>query len=295
MSINMMDIKDLRCFIVLAEELNFRRAAEKLHMSQPPLTRLIGQLERELGITLFERTTRRVELTEAGQSLLREARGLILCADETARRIRHATSEASNRLRVGYVPLALYTVLPQFLDQCRKDFPELELDLRERTTDMQLSELCSAEIDIGFIYMPVYSNLLAVKSVYREPMKLAVPNSHPMANHSGVKLTDFASDVLIMHSRAENPAMYDDILRCCTVAGFSPRILQKADDQSCMALLMAGQGVHFIASGVECLEPNGLKHLAISGTAPTLELAIAWRQEDPSSATKSLVSQIPGV
>lgn len=291
----MMDIKDLRCFIVLAEELNFRRAAEKLHMSQPPLTRLIGQLERELGITLFERTTRRVELTEAGQSLLREARGLILCADETARRIRHATSEASNRLRVGYVPLALYTVLPQFLDQCRKDFPELELDLRERTTDMQLSELCSAEIDIGFIHIPVYSNLLAVKSVYREPMKLAVPNSHPMANHSGAKLTDFASDVLIMHSRAENPAMYDDILRCCTVAGFSPRILQKADDQSCMALLMAGQGVHFIASGMECLEPNGLKHLAISGIAPTLELAIAWRQEDPSSATKSLVSQIPGV
>ncbi|GAB4377009.1 MAG: LysR family transcriptional regulator [Elainellaceae cyanobacterium] len=291
----MMDIKDLRCFIVLAEELNFRRAAEKLHMSQPPLTRLIGQLERELGVALFERTTRRVELTEAGQSLLREARGLILCADETARRIRHATSEASNRLRVGYVPLALYTVLPQFLDQCRKDFPELELDLRERTTDMQLSELCSAEIDIGFIYMPVYSNLLTVKPVYREPMKLAVPNSHPMANHSAVKLTDFASDVLIMHSRAENPAMYDDILRCCTVAGFSPRILQKADDQSCMALLMAGQGVHFIASGVECLEPNGLKHLAINGTAPTLEIAIAWRQEDPSSATKSLMSQIPGV
>lgn len=290
-----MDIKSLRCFIVLAEELNFRKAAEKLHMSQPPLTRLIGQLERELGVALFERTTRRVELTEAGQNLLREARGLILYADETARRIRHATSEASNRLRVGYVPLALYTVLPQFLDQCRKEFPGLELDLRERTTDMQLSELCSAEIDIGFIYMPVYSNLLAFKPVYREPMKLAVSNSHPMANHSAVKLTDFASDVLIMHSRSENPAMYDDILRCCTVAGFSPRILQKADDQSCMALLMAGQGVHFIASGVECLEPNGLKHLAISGTAPTLELAIAWRQEDPSSATKSLVSQIPGV
>lgn len=290
-----MDIKDLRCFIVLAEELNFRQAAEKLHMSQPPLTRLIGQLERELGVTLFERTTRRVALTKAGQSLLREARGLILYADETARRIRHATSEASNRLRVGYAPLALYTVLPQFLDQCRKDFPELELDLRERTTDMQLNELCSAEIDIGFIYMPIYSNLLAVKSVYREPMKLAVPTSHPMANYSAVKLTDFASDVFIMHPRAENPAMYDGILQCCTVAGFSPRILHKADDQSCMALLMAGQGVHFIASGVECLEPNGLKHLTISGTAPTLELAIAWRQEDPSSAVKSLVSQIPGV
>lgn len=290
-----MDIKDLRCFIVLAEELNFRQTAEKLHMSQPPLTRRIRQLERELGVSLFKRTTRRVELTEAGQSLLREARGLLLHADETARRIRHATSKDSNRLRVGYVPLALYTVLPQFLDQCREDFLELELDLRERTTDMQLNELCSAEIDIGFIYMPIYSELLSTKSVYREPMKLAVPASHPMAKHSAVKLTDFASEIFIFHPRAENPAMYDDILRCCTVAGFSPRILQKADDQSCMALLMAGQGVHFIASGMECLEPNGLEHLVISDTAPTLELAIAWRQEDPSSVVKSLINQISSV
>lgn len=290
-----MDIKDLRCFIVLAEALNFRQAAEKLHISQPPLTRRIRQLERELGVSLFERTTRRVALTEAGQSLSREARGLVLYADETARRIRHATSKASNRLRVGYVPLALYKVLPQFINQCKKDFPEIELDLRERTTDMQLNELCSAEIDIGFIYMPMYSELLATKSVYRELMKLAVPTSHPMANHSAAKLTDFASDIFIFHPRAENPAMYDDILRCCTMAGFSPRIVQKADDQSCMALLMAGQGIHFIASGMECLEPNGLKQLTISGPAPTLELAIAWRQEDPSSIVKSLVYQISGV
>lgn len=290
-----MDIKDLRCFIVLAEELNFRRAAEKMHMSQPPLTRLIGRLERELGVALFKRTTRNVELTEAGQSLLREARGLLLHADETARRIRHATSEASNRLRVGYVPLALYTVLPQFLDQCRQDFPELELDLHERTTDMQLNELYSAEIDIGFIYMPIYSELLAVKAVYREPMKLAIPAHHPMANQPAIKLTNFASDVFIMHPRAENPAMYDDILRCCTMVGFSPRIFQKADDQSCMALLMAGQGIHFIASGMECLEPTGLKHLVIDDTVPTLELAMAWRREDPSSIVKSLVSEIPGI
>jgi DNA-binding transcriptional LysR family regulator len=285
------DIKDLRCFIVLAEELNFRRAAEKMHMSQPPLTRLIGRLEQEIGVALFKRTTRNVELTEAGQSLLKEARTLLLHADEAARRIRHATSEASNRLRVGYVPLALYIVLPQFLDRCRKHFPQIELDLHERTTGTQLNELCSAEIDIGFIYMPVHSELLAVKAVYREPMKLAVPAYHPMADQPSVKLTSFANDVFIMHPRAENPAMYDDILRCCTVAGFSPRIFQKANDQSCMALLMAGQGIHFIASGMECLEPTGLKHLTISGAAPTLELAMVWRREDPSSIVRSLVSK----
>lgn len=290
-----MDIKDLRCFIVLAEALNFRQAAEKLHMSQPPLTRRIRQLERELGVSLFERTTRRVALTEAGQSLLSEARGLVLYADETARRIRHTTSKASNCLRIGYVPLALYTVLPEFLDQCRADFPHLELDLRERTTDMQLDELGSAAIDIGFVYTPIYSKLLATKSVYREPMKLAVLTTHPMANYAVAQLTDFASDIFIVHPRSENPAMYDDILRCCTTAGFSPRLLQKADDQCCMALLMAGQGIHFIASGMECLEPNGLEHLVIKGTVPTLELAIAWRQEDPSSIVKSLVNRISDI
>lgn len=288
-----MDTKGLRCFIVLAEELNFRRAAEKMHMSQPPLTRLVGRLERELGVALFKRNTRNVQLTEAGHSLLREARELLSHADETARRIRHATSAASNRLRVGYVPLALYTVLPQFLNQCREDFPKIDLDLHERTTEIQLNQLCSAEIDVGFIYMPVYSELLAVKAVYREPMKLAIPAHHPMANQPSAKLTAFANDIFIMHPRSENPAMYDDILRSCTKAGFTPRIFQKTNDQSCMALLMAGQGIHFIASGMECLEPNGLKHLLISDASPSLELAIAWRREDPSSVLKSLVSKIP--
>lgn len=289
-----MEIRDLRCFMTLSEELNFRRAAEKLHMSQPPLTRLIGQLEQELGVALFIRTTRSVELTdEAGKVLLKEARELLAHADETARRVRHATSQASNRLRIGYVPLALYTSLPRLLSSCRERFANIELDLRERTTTAQVTELHSAEIDVGFLHMPVYSKLLEFKSVYRELMKLAVPVNHPMANQPSVKLTDFANDIFIMHPRAENPAMYDDILRCCTAAGFSPRIRQKANDQSCMALLSAGQGVHFIASGMECLKPIGVSHIVVSDMTPTLEIAIAWRREDPSFVVKSLVSEIP--
>jgi DNA-binding transcriptional LysR family regulator len=287
-----MEIQDLRCFITLSEELNFRRAAEKLHMLQPPLTRLIGRLEQEIGVALFNRTTRTVGLTEAGQHLLKEARALLLHADETARRIRHATSEASNRLRIGYVPLALYTVMPQFLNHCRRVFPKIELDLCERSTDMLLDQLHSAEIDIGFIFMPIFSKLLDTKRVYREPMKLAISADHSMANQQSAKLIEFANDVFIMHPRTENSAMYDDILRCCTAAGFSPRILKKAHDQNCMALLLAGQGIHFIASGVECLGSTGLRHIAISDIAPALELAIAWRREDPYSVVRLLVSEL---
>lgn len=289
-----MEIRDLRCFMTLSEELNFRRAAEKLHMSQPPLTRLIGQLEQELGVALFIRTTRSVELTEAGKVLFKEGRELLAHADETARRVRHATTQASNRLRIGYVPLALHTsFLPRLLSRCRERFANIELDLRERTTAAQVTELHSAEIDIGFLHLPVHSKLLEIKSVYRELMKLAVPVDHPMANQQSAKLTDFANDIFIMHSRAENPAMYDDILRCCTAAGFSPRIRQKANDQSCMALLSAGQGVHFIASGMECLKFTGVSHVVVSDMTPTLEIAVAWRREDPSFVVRSLVSETP--
>ena len=289
----LMEIRDLRCFMALCEELNFRRAAEKLHMSQPPLTRLIGQLEQELGVALFTRTTRSVQLTESGKVLLKEAKELLAHVDETARRVRHATSQASKCLRIGYVPLALYTVLPQILSQCRERFEAIELDVSQRTTTASINELQSAEIDIGFVYMPVYSPLLETKIVYREPMKLAIPTDHPLAKQSSAQLVDFANEIFIMHPRAENPAMYDDILRCCTAAGFSPRIRQKSHDQSCMALLTAGQGIHFIASGMECLEPNGVSHIELSDMTPTLEVAIAWRREDPSTVVKALVSGIP--
>ena len=288
-----MEIRDLRCFMTLCEELNFRRAAEKLHMSQPPLTRLISRLEQELGVALFTRTTRSVELTESGKVLLKEAKELLCHVDETARRVRHATSEASKRLRIGYVPLALYTVLPKLLSQCREHFEAVELDVCQRTTMTLVNELHSAEIDIGFVYMPVYSPLLKTKIVYREPMKLAVPTDHLLANQPSVQLRDFASETFIMHPRSENPAMYDDILQCCTTAGFSPRIRQKSTDQSCMALLAAGQGIHFIASGMECLEPKGVSHIELCGATPTLELAIAWRHEDPSTVIKALVGGMP--
>lgn len=259
-------------------------------MSQPSLTRLVRRLEQETGVVLFNRTTRTVELTQSGQVFLKEARALLLHADEAARRIRHATADASNRLRIGYVPLALHIGVPSFLDRCRKEFPEIELDLRERSTDQLVDQLHSAEIDIGFLYMPTYSALLEVKQIYREPMKLAISADHTMANQPSASLKAFADDVFILHPRSENAAMHDEILGCCMAAGFSPRIIEKAHDQHCMALLRAGQGVHFVARGVDCLGSLGQHHVAISDMAPVLELAIAWRKEDPSTAVKSLVS-----
>ncbi|PZD71064.1 HTH-type transcriptional regulator CatM [Acaryochloris thomasi RCC1774] len=290
-----MEIQDFRCFVVLSEELNFRRAAEKLNMSQPPLTRLVKRLEQDVGVALFNRTTRTVELTEAGQYFLQEARAFLLHADETARRIRHATANASNHLKIGYVPIALHTVMSPFLNRCRSQFPQVELDLRERSTDRIIDQLHSAEIDIGFLYMPAYSTLLEFKRVYREPMALVVPADHAMADRSSASLREFANDIFVLHPRDENPAMHDEILRCCTIAGFSPRTLKQAHDQTCMALLLAGQGIHFVASGLDCLGSKGLHRIAISDTAPALELAIAWRKEDPSAVVKSLVSNLSTV
>ncbi|MEO0801051.1 MAG: LysR family transcriptional regulator [Cyanobacteria bacterium J06642_2] len=284
-----MELRDLRCFVVLCEELHFRRAAERLHLSQPPLTRLIGRLEQELGVSLFTRTTRSVKLTDSGRVLLAEAKELLSHADEVARRVRHGTADASKRLRISYVPLALYTVLPQLLDRCREEFAAIELDVVQRTTNASLDELHRAEVDIGFVYMPVYSPVLETKVVYREAMRLAVPTVHPLADKTAVSLKAFADEIFILHPRAENPAMYDDILGCFQAAGFSPRIQEKGHDQNCMALLAAGHGVHFIASGMECLEPSGVSHLDISDHSPTLDIAIAWRHDDPSAVIEALI------
>ncbi|MBE9062983.1 LysR family transcriptional regulator [cf. Phormidesmis sp. LEGE 11477] len=285
-----MEIKDLRCFLVLAEELNFRRAAQRLHISQPPLSRLVARLEKTLGVALFKRTTRTVELTVAGSVLVEEGKKLILQADETARRVRHATAQGSKQFRIGYVPLALYTFLPNLLSRCREQFSEVDIDLRERTTTELVSDLHSAQIDVAFLHLPVRSDLLEVKGIYRESMEIAVPTDHPLATQQSANLVDFANDTFILHSRDENPAMYDDILRCCSEAGFSPRLRRKANHQNCMALLSAGQGVHFVATGVECLQPNSISRLTLRDTVPALEVAIAWRKEDPSAFVQSMVS-----
>ncbi len=276
-----MDIQEIRCFTVVAEELNFARAAERLNMSQAPLTRIIARLEHSLQARLFERTTRRVSLTHAGHALLLEAEPLLEKVDQTSRAVRHRISDRSRRFFVGCTKLAFFKIFPEAMERFKKEYPDIEVDVEELPTKTQLAYLQEGLIDVGFLLMPAKAKGITIRSVYIEKMKLAISVNHPLASEPQVNLKDFASDTFIIHPRSESPGLYDEIMHCCNQSGIKPKFRERPRDTSCIGLVCARVGVHFVSASTECIKPEGLIYKEIDN-APTLEMAVAWRKDDPA-------------
>ncbi|XQS17101.1 LysR family transcriptional regulator [Citrobacter telavivensis] len=282
-----MDIRALRYFLQVAENLNFNRAAERLNISQPVVTRVISQLEHEVGAKLFERTTRRVALTPAGAVLLKEVRPLIAHVEAVQQTVRHSVAERSGRLTIGYTTMAMQSVTPEMLRRFRNEHPEVEVDVQEMTTQAQIEALLSAEIDVGFVLTPVIDDALTIVPVHQERLKLAIPDYHPHAalakGRKSAPLSAFAADYFIIPPRSQFPAVYDEIIRACEVAGFRPRLKECGENQTCVGLARAGLGVVFISGRTGDIPSDGLVFIDIEDPAPVMEIAIAWRTRDPSS------------
>lgn len=286
-----MEIKELRCFGCVAETLSFKRAAERLNMSQPVVTKTIAQLEHRLGAKLFDRTTRRVSLTSAGVVLRREAQGLLDHFDQVQRQVRHSIGAQSGRFSVGVVPLAMQTMFPQVIRQFRELHPDIHVDVQELATETQVKGLLSAELDVAFLLAPVSNPELEVHVIHEERMRLAIPVDHPhlvQLENCEIPLAAFASETFIILPRSRNTGVYDEILRSCTIAGFRPRVQDCHEADSCLGLVEAGLGVSFIASQMECDARPGIRIIEIEKPAPVLSVAVAWRREDPSSFLETI-------
>ncbi|QJE96250.1 LysR family transcriptional regulator [Luteolibacter luteus] len=282
------DLRSLRAFVTTAEELNFRRAAERLHMSQPPLSRMIAALEDTLETRLFERSTRQVSLTQAGELLYREATGLLERADELARMLKRETG-VRRRFKIGCTAAAYCTSFPQIVARLRELHPEVEIELHEMNSDAQLDGIASAKLDAGIVVMPVRRPGIAVLPFSRMRMRMAVPAAHPLAGSAEpVALGEFSRDVFIVHAREENPAMYHEIMHHCAKAGFRPRVLIKKKGQNCMAMIASGAGVHFSAAHGQCLRVDGVSFVELEGEAPVLEMGFACRDGDGTALMESL-------
>ena len=189
------DLRSLRAFVTTAEELNFRRAAERLHMSQPPLSRMIAALEDTLETKLFDRNTRRVALTSAGETLYREARGLLERADEVARMLKREITTRT-RFKVGCTSAAYCTAFPRIVARLRELHPEIEVELHEMNTDAQVDAIASAKLDAGIVVTPARHPEIRIIPFSSIRMRLAVPVSHPLAaGAEAVPLREFARDV----------------------------------------------------------------------------------------------------
>lgn len=288
-----MELRHLRYFVAVAEELNFSRAAQRLHIAQPPLSQQIRDLEEELGVTLFERTKRRVELTVPGQIFLDKARQAIEQVEQAVAAVQRASRGELGRLSIGFNSSATYSVLPAILRAFRKYCPDVTLDLQELTTHQQLVLLHQRHIDAGILYLPIKTEALNVISVLKETMVIAMPETHLLAALSQVSIQSLNQDLFIMPPPILGAGLYSQIMQFFQQTGFSPTIVQQATQlQTIISLVAGGVGVALVPTSMQNLQRSGVVYRTLQELTPEVEVALAWRQHDPSPVLQKFVEAV---
>ncbi|WP_341733919.1 LysR family transcriptional regulator [Microcoleus sp. EPA2] len=271
-----MELRHLRYFIAVAEELNFTRAAEKLHIAQPPLSQQIQQLEAELGFQLFRRTKRTVTLTEAGQVFFEESQKILLQLDRAIQLGQQTNRGELGQLRIGFVSSASHNVVPAILQAFRTLHPAVKLELREMTTNEQLQRLREGQIDIGFLRPPVDEGINS-EIVFREPLIVALPQTHQLADRAQVELRQLSTEPFILFPRSLAPGLYDRIISFCQQAGFSPIASQEAIQmQTIVSLVAASMGVAIVPESMQNFQRCGVVYKHLQEPSPIVSIALIW-------------------
>ena len=291
------ELRPLRYFVAVAEEMHFGRAAARLHMTQPPLSQTIQALESQLGTPLFSRTRRSVALTAAGRALLPEAQRLLMQAESLPALVQRAAAGESGQLRLAFVSSADYSVLPVALREFRSAYPAVQIDLREATSDVQLEELAAGNIDLGILIPPVPDKLKTILDyfpVLTEPLVLALPADSKLATATRkVSLKSCAGLPLIIFPRRLAPALHDQILGCFRDAGLTPSIEQKAIQmQTIVGLVAAGMGIALVPQSVSNLKRPGVEYRALKEASPLVEIGLAWRRDNTSPVLQAFLDLI---
>lgn len=288
-----MDIKQLQCFLAVARELNFSRAAAHLNMTQPPLSRQIARLEQALGVRLFVRTPQAVTLTLAGQALLPEVRQLMASFSELREIARRVDQGQMGRIRIGFVGSTIYTSIPALLGRFRRLHPQISVDLQQLTVAKQTALLLHEEIDVGIIRQAISHPRLATRCIGREAFIAALPLDHRLALKSHVRLRSLADEPLVAFSRHEAPAIHEQLRRMCERAGFSPRIVQEAHPMSTVVgLVGAGSGVAIVPESMGSLAFKNVAYRPLLGTRELSEFFVVWRRDDPAPILKNFLSVV---
>lgn len=292
------ELRQLRHFVTVAEELHFGRAARRLHMTQPPLSQSIANLEELLGAPLFLRNRRMVGMTAAGSALLPEARRILEEAGALPELVRRAASGEAGRLALSFVSTAGLGLLPDVLRRYRAVFPGVRLVLQEATSDVQFEELVSGRIDAGFVIplqpgapdITADSALDYIKMV-DEPLVLCAPSGLPALRKKGpVHLADLPPLPLVIFPRAVAPSLHDAILAAFRAAGVLPTIGQEAIQmQTIVSLVSGGMGLALVPQSVSNLMRPGVEYRALRAPAPLAETGLAWRRDNDSPVLRGFL------
>ena len=287
------ELRQLRYFLAVAEEMHFGRASAKLHMTQPPLSQAIQVLETKLGASLFTRTTRSIVLTAAGLALIPEAKKLLQQAQDLPQLVQRAASGESGHLSLAFVSIADYSILPPYLRKFRHQHPEIHIELHEATSDVQLDLLEKSEIDAGLLIPPIpdrFSQLLSYQKVLSEPLILALPETHSKRKNPAL-LQTYKDLPLIIFPRKIAPAFHDTILGCFREVGLTPAISQEAIQmQTIIGLVSAGMGIALVPQSVSNLKRPGVAYQALPEMTATVEIGVAWLKKNTSPVLKTFLA-----
>ncbi len=288
-----MELRHLKYFVAVAEELHFGRAAKRLHIAQPPLSQQIMNLEEELELKLFDRTKRRIQLTEAGMYFLKEARQVLLHVEQAAEAARRIDRGHAGRLTIGFVGSVVHAWLPAALRSFRESFPDVELVLQELNTAEQIQLLHAGRIDVGFLYLAAKDPLLASHLLTQAPLLVALPEKHALAGRKTLSIRDLAREPFIANTRSSEPVVRDAFISLCHSAGFSPRIAQEAGNvHTVLGLVASGLGPCLLPDFIKNIKRPGVRYIPLSGSPPAVKLAVVWRSDTTSPLVKSFLSVI---
>jgi DNA-binding transcriptional LysR family regulator len=279
-----MDVRQLRYFIAVAEERHFGRAAERLHMAQPPLSQHIRRMEAEIGAPLFHRTTRRVELAPAGEALLERARRLLADLDVAVDDARRAARGEHGKLAIGFTGSATYSVLPAVTAAMRDELPGVHLTLHgEMFTPAQVEALVEGSIDLAILRPPVHRSEIELEIMRRERLIAVLPAHHPLVEQPTVSVGDLADQPLVAYSPHFRSVLHDAVERTCDAHGFMPKVAIEVKETATMiAFVAAGLGVALVPASVAHMRLSGAVYRELQGASVPIELGLAWRRGDDS-------------
>ncbi len=278
------DLDLLSAFVAVAEERHFGRAADRLHVAQPVISRRVQRLERDIGVALLERSTRHVTVTDAGAVLLDDARRLLHDAELASARARRVAQGVLGRLTIGFVESAAFELLTPLLRELEARVPEVTLELRELSTEQQLVEL-HADVDVAIVRELGEHELdgegLHGRHLLAERLQVAVPRRHRLARRDAVELHELAELPFVMFPRPPVPRLHDHLLAVCQAAGFHPDIAAHASQYPTMlAMVAAARGVALAPSCVRAIVPRDVRLVPVADVHATTDLSLAWQRDD---------------
>lgn len=286
-----MEMHQIRYFVAVAEELHFGRAANRENVSQPPLSLQIKKLEEELGVALFERTKRRVSITEAGLAFLPQARAVLAALVEGREAALKAFRGETGLVTVGFVHSASVSCIPSLIGPFRRAFPGIEIEFREMAVSEQIDALMSGTIDLGIVRPPVREPAISSFTLVRENFCIAVPLGHRLAGRKSVDLAELDQESFVFYPRHRSPEFYRQLVNMCASAGFTPNVAVEANTMfTAVGLVGTGAGIAIVPQCIAVLGIPSVAYINLNTGSEKAELCIAYHDGRISRSAQSILN-----